>query len=147
MIDLADQLRQAAIKRSARLEWSDAVLNTSLNARLSGTLDDSLSEWAQFNGLTLNLRESTAHVVTQWSVFGKTRTVSVDLDVTREGDTFQVRVLGGAYGRLRVMRGLLRPMTPTFERIASIFEPEIGHLFKMNQIEIQEGKLVLDPRF
>lgn len=147
VIDMADQLRQAAIKRSARLEWSEEAVDASLNARLAAAMDPKLGEWSRFDGLAVDLSEGKARLVTRWSLLGQPRTVSVDLGIQREGDVFEVRVLGGAYGRLKVFRGLLRPMAPFLRRLSDVFQPELEQLFKMNQITIDEGKLVLDPRF
>jgi hypothetical protein len=147
VVDLADQMRQSAIKRSSRIEITEDSLNACIAARLGSSVDPRLAEWAQFDRLSIRLTDGMAQAVMEWDVMGHVHTISVNLSVERVDEEFEVRVLEGAFGQLQVIRGLLRPMAPTFRRLGDVFGPEIRSLFRMNQIEIKEGKLVLDPRF
>lgn len=145
--DLNEAIRQAVIKRTVVLEVTEASLNRYLAERLTGEISPTARGWAVFEGLTVDLQEGVARFDLRWKVGGHLQTVSVGVTVTREGDIFRVHIPGGAYGRLEVMRGFLRPMVPAFRRLGDVFETEIEHLFRMNKVEIREGKLVLDPRF
>ncbi len=147
VVDVGEQIRQATIKRTAVVDISEGTLNRYLSDRLSGEMREEISDYVAFDGLSVDLHDGWARFDLEWKLGGQRRTVSVSVSVSREGDVFRVHVNGGAYGRLEVIRGFLRPMVPTFQRVSAVFEKEIGQLFRMNKVEIQEGRLVLDPRF
>ena len=145
--DLYEAIRQAAIKRTGVLEVTEASLNQYLADRLEGEVSSVARGWAVFDVLVVVLQEGVARFDLRWKVGGHLQTVSVRVTVTREGDVFRVHVPEGAYGHLEVMRGFLRPMVPTFRRLGDVFETDIEQLFRMNKVEIRDGKLMLDPRF
>ncbi|MCW0220991.1 MAG: hypothetical protein OJI67_21870 [Prosthecobacter sp.] len=145
--EFVDDLKQAAIKRSAIFEISEAELNRHLAKVLTGTLRSPAGKWITFDRLAIELEPEIAHATLAWDVHGHTTTATVDLQIKRLEKTFRVEVVGGRYGHLEVPRGMLRPLTPAFEKLSSVLQEEIQALFQMNQIQLAQDKLVLDPRF
>ena len=146
--DVLDQMSQAAIKRSAPFEISEARLNAYLAERCHPVVSPPLDRWVQAAPPALDLRDREALLRLSWRWWaGWSTDLTVRLSLEREGDTFVIRVVDGAYGRLQVPRGLLAPMRSTLESLGIAFQAEIQALFKMNQIRIQQDRLVLDPRF
>jgi hypothetical protein len=145
--DMMDDLRQAAIKRSALVEVSEADLNRHVASVLAAHLAEPLGKWAAFDGLVIDLEPEIAHLTFTWKIHGHLSTVTVDLSVVRQEKNFRVEVVGGSYGHLRVPRGLLRPMAPMLAAAGDALQPEIQALFQMNQVRLAKDKLVLDPRF
>ena len=145
--DVLDELRQAAIKRSAIIEISEAELNRHLAKTLQSKVQAPLGRWAQFNRVVVNLDPDIAHVTLVWEVGGHLSTATVDLKVVRLEKSFQVEIVGGRYGHLEVPRGLLRPLTPALESLCHALDEDIQALFQMNQVRLMKDKLVLDPRF
>lgn len=152
--DLLDLLRQTAMKRSgtgrggAAIEISEADINRYLQRRLKGTLPAALAGWVTFDGVLIDLHNDVATLHLLWALGGSHASgASVDFGVRREGDAFRVELRGGAYGHLRVPRGMMRPLAPALDRVVAALQPEIEALFQMNQITLMEDKVVLDPRF
>lgn len=145
--DLLDTLRQTAIKRAAVIEISEADLNRYLAQTLSGKINGAAGGWIAFEGVRIDLEAEYARLILIWKIQGQTRTASVDLTVEREDDYFQVEVLRGAFGHLRLPRGMMRPLYPSLEVVTDALDPEIRALFQMTKITIAKDKLVLDPRF
>lgn len=145
--DLLDILRQAAIKRAAVMEISEAEINRHLATTLSGKIPSMLGSWVTFEGARLDLEPDRARLFVIWKLKGYTHTASVDLAISRDDKNFRVEVLGGAYGHLQMPRGMMRPLYPSLEALAEALDPEIRALFQMTQITIAKDKLVLDPRF
>ncbi|HCN29128.1 MAG TPA: hypothetical protein DIT64_10315 [Verrucomicrobiales bacterium] len=145
--DVLDDLKQAAIKRSAVFEITEADLNHHLARVLqAGTLPP-LNRWAAFARAAAALQPGQLEVTLVWEVLGSPRTATFRFHIQRLEGSFRVVLTGGSYGRLRVPRGLLRPMLPALEQLGLALEQEIQALFQMNQIQISEHKLVIDPRF
>ncbi|WP_133795210.1 hypothetical protein [Prosthecobacter fusiformis] len=145
--ELVDDLKQAAIKRSAIFEIGEAELNRHLSKALVGTLPEPAGKWAQFDRVALELEPGIAHATLVWNVRGHLTTATVDFQVERLDQTFRVEVIGGSYGHLKVPQGMLRPLAPALKKIAAALQEEIHVLFQMNQIQIAQDKLLLDPRF
>lgn len=145
--DFVDDLKQAAIKRSAIFEISEAELNRHLAKVLQGRLKDPAGRWIMFERLAVELEPDIAHATLVWNARGHRSTATVDFKVQRLEETFRVEVVGGRYGHLQVPRGMLRPLAPALESLSRVLKDEIQSLFQMNQIQLAQDKLVLDPRF
>lgn len=142
--DLVDHLKQTAIKATP-VEVSEAELNHHLERVLKGTVQPSLG--VMFERLYVDLEPDVARLNLVWRLYGRASTARVDLKVTRLQKTFQIEVVGGAYGHLEVPRGLLRPLTPALAGLAAALKDEVSALFQMNQVRLGRDKLLLDPRF
>ena len=46
-----------------------------------------------------------------------------------------------------MFRGALATLVPGLRNLCGAMEEEIHAIFQMNQIRIEQGRLVLDPRF
>ena len=145
--DVLDDLRQAAIKRSALLEISESDLNRYLANSLVYKVQPPLGDWVKFDRLVVDLEADIARVILVWNLRGHRSTATVDLRIVRLEKTFHVEVIGGRYGHLEVPRGLLRPLMPVLVSISKTLEEDIQALFQMNQVRLTKDKLVLDPRF
>lgn len=146
-IDLLDDLRQAAIKRATVITIKEADLNRYLASTLSNRVAGTMEHAFSLRGVRVDLELSVAHVVLFWDIYGHRRTASVDMAITREDDHFHVELLSGAFGHLRLPRGLMRPLYPTLDTVTEALEQEINALFQMTQITLIKDKLVLDSRF
>lgn len=145
--ELVDDLKQAAIKRSALFEIGEAEINRHLAKTLAGKLSSPAEQWGDFESLQVKLDQDIAHATLSWIIQGHRQTATIAFRVERLDQTFRVEVIGGQYGHLKVPHGLLRPLTPAMEKLAIVLQEEIQALFQMNQIRIAQGKLLLDPRF
>ncbi len=144
--DLVDHLKQNAIK-GTQVQITEADLNRHLAKVLKARMQPPLASQVTFEHLLVDLTPDLARVTLSWQVAGHRSTARVDLRVTRLAKTFRVEVVSGAYGRLEVPRGLLRPLNPSLTSVSRALREEIQALFQMNQIRVGEDKLFLDPRF
>lgn len=145
--DLVDDLKQAAIKGSGLVEISEGDVNRHLARMLSGKTGAELGNWVKFEQLHVDLQPGLAGLTLVWDVQGHRSTATVNLKVSRLDKVFRVEVTGGAYGRLSVPRGLLRPLAPALIELSETLHEEIQALFQMNEVRIVQDKLVLDPHF
>ncbi|SKA96865.1 hypothetical protein SAMN02745166_02478 [Prosthecobacter debontii] len=145
--EFVDDLKQAAIKRSAIFEISEGELNRHLAKVLTAKMTPPADRWVKFERLAFELEPDLAHATLVWDVQGHTSTATVDFRIRRLEDVFRVEVVGGSYGHLVVPRGMLRPLSPALEKLADVLKEEIQALFQMNQIQLAQDKLVIDPRF
>ncbi len=148
-LSVLDQLSQAAIKRSAPLEIGEARLNEYLRTALApGMAAGRLDAWLSLQAPQIDLQEQGAALRLRWFV-GARRVcdLTVNLALQREADHFRIEIRDGAYGRLKVPRGLLHPARQVLASLAAALEPEINALFQMSQVRISDNKLQLDPRF
>ncbi|MBL9129951.1 MAG: hypothetical protein JNG86_02055 [Verrucomicrobiaceae bacterium] len=145
--DVLGDLRQAAIKRTTIIEIKEAELNRYLAATLSTRIGGEMGQGFRLNGVRVDLEPGQARVVLVWEFYGHPRTASIDLVVRRVDDHFHVEMLGGAFGHLRLPRGMMRPLYPTLDTVTSALDQEIKALFQMTQITLAKDKLVLDSRF
>ncbi len=146
-IDLLDDLRQAAIKRATVVTITEADLNRYLASKLPNRVLGTMERAFSLHGVRVDLEPGVAHVILVWDIYGYTRTARVDLAIERIDDHFHVEMLGGAFGHLRLMRGLMRPLFPTLDTVTDALDQEIQALFQMTQITLAKDKLVLDSRF
>ncbi len=144
-----EQMDQARIKRSAPFEISEARLNQHLQQQLQPLVSEPfLARWLRAEAPAIALKNDLAELRLRWTLGGHHLTdLTVQLRVLREADSFRIDILSGAYGRLRVPRGLLHPVKPLLAQLSAALQPEIDVLFQMNHIRIAEHKLLLDPRF
>ncbi len=145
--DLVDMMRQTTIKRAAVMEISEAEINRHLATTLAGKVGAMYGGLVTFEGARIDLEPGEARLILIWKLRGYTRTASVDLAINRDENNFHVDLLRGAYGHLRVPRGLMRPLYPSLSAVADALDPEIRTLFQMTKITITKDKLLLDPRF
>ena len=145
--DLVDDLKQTAIKGSGVFEISEAELNRHLEKVLAAKIQVPLNRWVRFESLSMELEAEVAHLTIVWDISGHRSTATVDLSVKRLEKIFRVEVVGGAYGHLKVPRGLLRPLYPALRGLSEVLQEEIQALFQMNQVRVAVDKLVLDTRF
>lgn len=148
-LGVLDQISQAAIKRSAPFEISEARLNEHLAETVQSRPAFNLmpTSWQmEVPRLDLHLGEATLRL--RWRLANiHVCDLAVNFTVRREGKEFRCEVVDGAYGRLNVPRGLLHPAKAVLGQIADVLKPELDALFTMNQIQIAEDQLLLDPRF
>ena len=145
--DPVDDLKQAAIKGAGVIVISETEVNRHLEKELRARRQGPLARRVQFENLHLDLEPEVAHATLAWNVSGHRNTATVDLCVVRLEKNFRIEIVGGAYGHLKVPRGLLRPLAPVLQSLSEALQEEIHALFQMNQVRVAEHKLVLDPRF
>lgn len=145
--DLVDDLKQASIKGAGLLEITEPDLNRYLARVLSAQMQAPLEGRVQLEALRIQMLPGQARLILAWKVLGWRSTAAVDLTIRRLDQVFRVEVVGGAYGHLKVPRGLLRPLTGVLQKLADPLKPEIQALFQMNQITLTQGRVQLDPRF
>ncbi len=107
--DMLDMLRQTAIKRASVMEISEGEVNRHLKTMLTGKVASMFGGWAAFEGARVDLEPDSARLFLVWNLKGHIRTASVDLAISRDEDHFHVELLRGAYGHLRMPRGMMRP--------------------------------------
>ena len=145
-VEITDALKQAAIKGSGILEISQDEINRHLHREWKPSAAPKTPSWLQTTAPRVELTPKQCRLHLAWNLGSLERTACIDLDVQRLNQAFRIEVLGGAYGRLPVPRGLLRPLLPALSQLRANFDPEIQALFQMNDIRIAQGKVVLDPR-
>jgi hypothetical protein len=145
--DLLGDLRQAAIKRTTIIEIKEADLNRYLSNTLANRIGSTMGSGFALHGVRVDLEPGHARVILIWQIYGSPRTASVNLVVRRVDDHFHVEMLGGAFGHLRLPRGMMRPLHPSLDVVSDALEQEIKALFQMTQITLAKDKLVLDSRF
>ncbi len=146
-VDVVDVLEQAAIKRSAPLEVSEADLNQYLAATLKGAQNGALADVTRLERALVDLEPGRARIVLCWHTSGVRTTTTLDLTCSRKGGDHRTEITGGAAGRLILMRGFLEPLLPSYRALATACEVEIKALLNMTRIEIAKDKLLLDPRY
>ena len=148
-LGVLDQISQAAIKRSAPFEISEARLNQHLASHLKArpALAGAASWW-HMEAPQVDLKDERMALRLRWRLAGSH---ACDLTVNatlQQGDgVFIIQVIDGAYGRLKVPRGMLHPAKAVLTNLAEALRPELDALFAMNLVTITEDKLLLDPRF
>lgn len=148
-LGVLDQISQAAIKRSAPFEISEARLNQHLASHLKARpAMAGAASWWHMEAPQVDLQDERLVLRLRWRLASRH---ACDLTVNatlQQGDgVFKIQVIDGAYGRLQVPRGLLHPAKAVLANLADALRPELDALFAMNQVTITQDKLVLDPRF
>lgn len=145
--DVLERIEQTLWRRSAVLEISETDVNRYLASALAGRQTMPSAALAAFDRVALSFRPGLATVWLAWTVGRHQNTASLDFTITREKNNFIVEPRGGSLGRLRVFRGALATLVPGLRNLCGAMEEEIHAIFQMNQIRIEQGRLVLDPRF
>lgn len=109
-----DQLAQAAIKRSAPFEISESRLNQHLAENVTSRPSwKEATSWWRMQAPEIDLREGGAVLRLEWKLADvHACDLTVNLSLKREGDEFRGEIIDGAYGRLKVPRGLLHLRRP-----------------------------------
>lgn len=147
VIDIADLLGQAIIKRSAPVEITEADLNRYLAATLAGKQDGRTAGITAFEKALVDLEPGQARITLCWLVGTHRTTTSLDLHVGVQSGQHQAEITSGSYGRMPVARGFLLPVMPAYQALVVACTPEIKLVLNMTKIRIAKDKLVLDPRF
>jgi hypothetical protein len=148
-LGVLDQISQAAIKRSAPFEITEARLNQHLSTHLkSQPALAGAASWWRMDAPQVDLQEDRAVLRMRWHLAERHACdLTVNLTLQQEDGAFRIQVLDGAYGRLNVPRGMLHPAKAVLAHLAEALRPELDALFAMNKVKIVEDKLQLDPRF
>jgi hypothetical protein len=148
-LGVLDQISQAAIKRSAPFEISEARLNQHLSTQLkSQPALAGAASWWRMEAPQVDLQEDRAVLRMRWHLAERHACdLTVNITLQQADGVFQIQVLDGAYGRLNVPRGMLHPAKAVLAHLAEALRPELDALFAMNKVKISEDKLQLDPRF
>jgi len=148
-LGVLDQLSQAAIKRSAPFEISEARLNQHLAGQLKTSPGlTGAASWWRLEAPQIDLQDGRAVLRLRWLLAERhVCDLTFNLTLTQEAGQYRVEVLDGVYGRLRVPRGMLHPAKAVLVELAAALKPELEALFAMNQVVIAEDKLLIDPRF
>lgn len=145
--DIADLLNQAAIKRSAPVEVSEADLNRYLSTTLRGAQAGGSGRLVTFERVLVDLEPGNARVTLCWMIEGHRTTAALDLHARTKDGRHEFEIVSGAYGRMPVARGFLTPLMPAFNALAKSCAPEIKLVSGMTKIHLVKDKLVLDPRY
>lgn len=161
--DMTEVLRNS-LDRGYKLTLTEAELNQWLSRTLTARQGGVLSDQVKLKRVWVRLEDGRAEVIMERSVLGAPFTVSMYLQVekteSQEGLATQIRMDGGPYhpdfqrpprggrfGRLVVPQGFLLLVLPSYKKLASMFPEELELAFReMSRIEIEKGKLILDPR-
>jgi hypothetical protein len=148
-LGVLDQLSQAAIKRSAPFEITEARLNEFLASQLkTRPMLAGTASWWHLDVPQFDLQEGLAVLRLRWHLGDRHACdLTVNLTLVQEADQFRIEIVDGAYGRLKVPRGMLHPAKAVLAELAAVLRPEVEALFAMNQVIIAEDKLLVDPRF
>ena len=155
---------RSAIDRGYAVTLSEAELNQWLGRTLVAKQGGVLEEKATLERVWVRLLDGQAEVIMERKLFGKAFTVSMFIQVERmeglNGAVTEIRLhggpfhpdvpnppRGGRFGKLVVPQGFLLLVKPAYEKLAAVFSEEIELGFReMARINIEKGKLVLDPR-
>jgi hypothetical protein len=145
---LMDRLEQAAWRRNASLELSEADVNRYLAANIAGHQTGVTGSLKPFDRVALDFEPGVARICLAWgdSENKYSTTASLDFTVKRDGGNFVVEVQRGAFGRLPLPRGLMSPLVPGLHSLSQSLQTEIHTVFQMNQIRFEKDKVILDPR-
>ncbi len=136
------------------------LLGNELVAKQGGLLEGK----ASVKRVLVRLKKDLAEVIVVREVFGYEMTVSMYLQIQQTEDKNGIKTkihlhggnyekrsvvpyIGGRFGKLSVPQGFLNAVVPDYIKIARAMEPEIDLGFqKMARFEIQDKRLILDPR-
>lgn len=145
--DLLDRMEQAAWKRNAPMELTEAEVNRYLARVIAGNQGGTTATAVQFDRLALDFEPDLCRVLFAWKVAGRaTQNATLDFTLQRDGDNFVFEPRQGAYGRLPVLRGMMCALMPALDSLCVAMEDEIHTVFQMNQIRFVQDKVMLDPR-
>ncbi len=153
------------------LTVTEEDINLYLKQTLSAKQGGLLGEWVKLEDVRVRLEKDRAELILVRSIMGRPMTLSMyfrvvqtaevnDTSTThiiRDGGTFfpqvpdtllaEKVVKGGRFGQLVVPQGFLILILPSINKLADAYHSELHDGFEeMVRIQIEEGKLVLDPR-
>lgn len=136
------------------------LLANELVAKQGGLLEGE----ASVKRVLVRLKKDLAEVIIVREVFGYEITVSMYLQIQQMEDKNGIKTkihlhggnyekrsvlpnIGGRFGKLSIPQGFLNAVVPDYIKIARAMQPEIDLGFqKMARFEIQDKRLILDPR-
>ncbi|MFD2256996.1 hypothetical protein ACFSSA_09930 [Luteolibacter algae] len=155
---------QKSIEGSYSVTLSESEINQWLSRELIASQGGELAPWVSIKNVCIRLKTGVAEVVIEREIHGYPFTTSMFVQIeqseSQKGISTQIHLhgggfhelvpkptMGGRFGKLPVPQGFLILVMSDFKKIASIFEDEIELGFnRMAHIEIQDKRLVLDPR-
>ncbi len=161
--DMEEVLRNA-IDRNYAVTLSEAEINLWLAKTLAMKQGGFLADQVKLEHFWVRLEEGRAELIMERSILGKPFTLSMYFKVDKEQSGKEIittfnptggRFLadydfpqkGGRLGQLVVPQGFLHLVIPSYEKVAALFTDEIELAFnKMQRINIENDRLVLDPR-
>lgn len=156
---------QKSIDGSYPLKISEEEINAYLEKTLSMKQGGACQSFVSLEKVLVRLEEGRAEVVMVRNFFGRPMTISmwvkveqvendrgeIDSQVHMEGGPMRWTPfinLGGRFGRLSVPQGFLHLVRASYEQLAACYREELHLGFEeMSRIRMEEGALILDPRF
>ena len=156
---------QKSIDGSYPLKISEEEINAYLAKTLSMKQGGACQGFASLEKVLVRLEEGRAEVIMVRKFFGRPMTVSmwvkveqvendrgeIDSQVHMEGGPMRWAPFinqGGRFGRLSVPQGFLHLVRASYENLAACYREELHLGFEeMSRIRMEEGALILDPRF
>lgn len=154
---------QSSIDRGHAVTLTESEINHWLKRTLVAKQGGVLAGQMSLERVWVRLEEGHAEIVMERALMGQPFTVSMFLRVEQlqglKGVETKVHLEGGPYheslprpprggrfGKLVVPQGFLLLVKPAYEKLAAVFEVEIGVIEQMSRIKIEKGRLILDPR-
>jgi hypothetical protein len=154
---------QSAVERRQPVSFTETEINQWLARTLVARQGGALASEATLDRVCVRLEDGRAELVTERTIFGRPFTVSMFLTIeqTHLKGTLRTEVnlhggpyhpllpkppRGGRFGRLVVPQGFIILVLPACERLAKLYENELGMAFrKMEVIRIEANRVVLEP--
>ncbi|TLD69572.1 hypothetical protein FEM03_16575 [Phragmitibacter flavus] len=144
---LFERIEQGLYKRNAPVVITEAELNRYLNAHLRAMSTGPLAENISIDRFYVQCQREGFEVRLLWRATNNhPATASMRFQVTRKENQFLIEPVGGSYGRMNVPRGIMAPILPALQSLATSLKSELDLAFQMNQLKFEPGKIVLDPR-
>ena len=154
---------QSSIDRGHAVTLTENEINHWLKRTLVAKQGGVLAGQLSLERVCVRLEEGHAEIVMERAIMGQPFTVSMFLRVEQlqglKGVETKVHLEGGPYheslprpprggrfGKLVVPQGFLLLVKPAYEKLAAVFEDEIGVIEQMSRLKIEKGRLILDPR-
>ena len=155
---------ESALDKGYVVTLTETEINQWLGRELVVKQGGLLADLAKLERVWVRLENGRAEVVMVRRILGRQFTVSMFLKVVQlegpkgvrtevelEGGPFfdgtPRPVQGGRFGSLLVPQGFLYLVRPAFQKLPDLFQDEIHLAFeRMARINIEKGKLVLNPR-
>ena len=153
-----------AIEGNYSVTVTESEINQLLQNELVAKQGGLLSGEASVKRVLVRLKKDLAELIIVREVFGHQLTVSMYFQIQQIEDENGIKTkihlhggnfenpsvlpnIGGRFGKLSVPQGFLNAVVPDYIKIADALEPEIDLGFqKMARFEIQDKRLILDPR-
>ena len=160
---LVNAVEKAAANRGYAVTFSEAELNDWLARTVVAKQGGLLGTGVSLDRVWVRLEEGRAELIMARSLFGRSFTVSMYIQVERmedsEGPFLNVQQDGGPYhkdyprpprggrfGRLVVPQGFLYLVKPAYQKLAALFPEEAELLARMSKVKFEKGSLTVDPR-